>query len=518
MYDWTITGALALGCVVVQYITQRAFESRTSYPLPPGPPGFPWIGNLIGVNKSAPWKTYAEWARTYGDIVHSRLLGKHVIIINSEEIAEDLLENRSRNYSDRPHAIVSKMCGVGFNSVVLPYGERWRLHRRFFHQTFRLDAVSRFLPYQHQKACDLLRRLLDTPAELEDHMFEFTASVILNSAYNYDPASRNDDLIEMVAHLLHAAVPATRPDIAIMASAFPWILQLPSWLPCMSFKRKMEKAQAISKDYLERPFEYALHKLPGGSVAPSMVHDALRCMEDKGIPCDKSWMEGLKEASGTAFLAGSETANSVIMTFILMIVLNPEAQVKAQAQIDALLCNTRLPTLEDRPSLPFIDAIVRETLRYNPVTPLSVPHVATDDDVYNGFHIPKGSVLLANLWAMAHDETRYPDAHAFIPERFLNDDGSLKPNDTEHIAFGFGRRICVGRHFADMTVWMAIAKLLAVFKILRALDENGVEIPVEPTFSSGIAIRPLPFKYRIIPRFPGMDAEKLEKLIAASHA
>ena len=128
MYDWSIIGALALGCVVVQYITQRAFESRTSYPLPPGPPGFPWIGNLIGVNKSAPWKTYAEWARTYGrfsatpsrispaqvdiytgDIVHSRLLGKHVIIINSEEIAEDLLENRSRNYSDRPHAIVSKM-------------------------------------------------------------------------------------------------------------------------------------------------------------------------------------------------------------------------------------------------------------------------------------------------------------------------------------------------------------------------------------------------------------------------
>ena len=89
---------------------------------------------------------------------------------------------------------------------------------------------------------------------------------------------------------------------------------------------------------------------------------------------------------------------------------------------------------------------------------------------------------------MAHDESRYPDPHTFIPERFLNDDGSLKPNDTEHIAFGFGRRICAGRHFADTTVWMAIAKVLAVFKILGPLDENGVEIPVEPRFSSGIAM------------------------------
>ena len=89
---------------------------------------------------------------------------------------------------------------------------------------------------------------------------------------------------------------------------------------------------------------------------------------------------------------------------------------------------------------------------------------------------------------MAHDESRYPDPHTFIPERFLNDDGSLKPNDMEHVAYGFGRRICVGRHFADTSVWSVIAKVLAVFKILRPLDENGVEIPVEPRFSTGNAM------------------------------
>ena len=89
---------------------------------------------------------------------------------------------------------------------------------------------------------------------------------------------------------------------------------------------------------------------------------------------------------------------------------------------------------------------------------------------------------------MAHDETRYPDPYAFIPERFINDDGSLKPNDTEHIAFGFGRRICVGRHFADTSIWSVMAKVLAVFKILRPLDEHGVEILVEPRFSTGTVV------------------------------
>ncbi|KAF8553325.1 cytochrome P450 [Imleria badia] len=519
MPDWTTTGTLALSFVVVLYIGRRALGSRTAYyPLPPGPPGLPWVGNIIGINADAPWLTYAEWARTYGDLVYSRLLGKDIIIINSEKIAKDLLENRSKNYSDRPYLITNEMCGVDFNFVLMQYGDRWRQHRQFFHQTFRPEMVPRFLPYQHHRACHLLRQLFDTPDELDAHVFEYTAAVIMNSTYDYDPASRKDELVDIVANVLHTIVPALRPDIAIIAGAFPLLLSLPSWFPGMSFKRQMAIAHEYSKQYLERPFAYALQKVAVDSVAPSMVHDAMRHMEEKGISPEESWMQALKEASGTAFLAASETSNSVLMTFFLMMVMNPAVQERAQAQIDAILGQDRLPTIDDRPSLPFIDAIFRETLRYSPVAPLSIPHAAVDDDVYGGFHIPKGAILLTNLWSMAHDESRFPNPHAFIPERFLNDDGSLKPNDVEHIAFGFGRRICVGRHFADTSVWAVIAKVLAVFKILKPLDENGVEIPVEPKFSTGVAVRPLPFRYRIVPRFPGMDTEQLEQLIVASTA
>lgn len=143
---------------------------------------------MVGYNMfSAASSTQAN-ART-GDIVYSRLMGKDIIIINSEKIAKDLLENRSGNYSDRPHYITTEMsvpcflfmllssthyprCGLDFSSVLLPYGDRWRLHRRFFHQTFRLDAVSRFLPLQHHKACHLLRQLFDSPEQLNEHVFE----------------------------------------------------------------------------------------------------------------------------------------------------------------------------------------------------------------------------------------------------------------------------------------------------------------------------------------------------------
>ncbi|KAF8549585.1 cytochrome P450 [Imleria badia] len=515
MFDWTTTGALVLGSVVVLYIGRRALGRRRSYPLLPGPPGLPWVGTVTGIDAGSPWITYAS-------LVYSRLLGKDIIILSSEKIAKDLLENRSKNYSDRPYLItrdmwglfclvvmllilfLCSMCGLGFLSVPLPYGDRWRSHRRFFHQTFRLEAVYRFLPSQHRKACKLLRRLLNAPEQLDVQVFEYTAAIIMNSTYDYDPASRKDELVDIVANMLSIVVPVIRPDVTLTLGAFPWFLYHPSWFPGMSFKREMATARELSREYLQRQFEYSLQKASSGSVAPSMVHDALREMEEKGTSPEESWMVGLKEAAGSVFLAASETSDLVLMTFFLMMVMNQGAQEKAQ------YCSEQepVPTMVDRPLLPFVNAIFRETLRYNPIAPLSLPHAAVDDDMYGGLKIPhsKGRYphselvvsefdMLSNLIsivrlgrAMAHDKSRYPDPHAFIPERFLNDDGSLISDDVEHIAYGLGRRICVGRHFADTSVWSVMVKVLAVFKILKPLGENGVEVPVEPLFSTGNSI------------------------------
>lgn len=89
---------------------------------------------------------------------------------------------------------------------------------------------------------------------------------------------------------------------------------------------------------------------------------------------------------------------------------------------------------------------------------------------------------------MAHNESKYPRPFEFLPERFLNDDGTLKPDDTQNITFGFGRRMCVGRYFADASVWTAIASVLAVFTLSRPIDEEGREVPVVPKFTSGLAV------------------------------
>ena len=128
--------------------------------------------------------------------------------------------------------------GLGFMTIFFPHGDRWRLHRRLFHQTFRPDAVHGFLPSQHRKACQFLRRLIDAPEQFDNHIFEwvlqicwetkliypsrYTAVIIINSTYNYDPVSRKDELLVIVENVLNIAVPAMRPDVAVMLGAFPW--------------------------------------------------------------------------------------------------------------------------------------------------------------------------------------------------------------------------------------------------------------------------------------------------------
>ena len=105
------------------------------------------------------------------------------------------------------------------------------------------------------------------------------------------------------------------------------------------------------------------------------------------------------------------------------------------------------------------------------------------DDEYNGYHIPAGSLVLGNAWAVLHDAEAYPEPHTFNPRRFLSPEGALRddvPFPTE--VFGFGRRICPGRYFAMDTLFLAIAGMLAVFTIKRAVDEQGNVVEVKEVF------------------------------------
>ncbi|KAF7369957.1 Cytochrome p450 [Mycena sanguinolenta] len=172
---------------------------------------------------------------------------------------------------------------------------------------------------------------------------------------------------------------------------------------------------------------------------------------------------------------------------MLAMTIHPEVQKKGQAAVDEAVGRGRLPDFND--DITYVDAIVREVLRWHPVLPLSVVHAVTENDIYKGYHIPAGAVVIGNAWAILHDETTYgPRTDQFIPERWLTKEGKINRQMRDpSAAFGFGRRIFPGKDMTEWSIWIAAASILAVYNINKRLDEK--EIPIEPSeeYTSGMA-------------------------------
>jgi len=130
-----------------------------------------------------------------------------------------------------------------------------------------------------------------------------------------------------------------------------------------------------------------------------------------------------------------------LQTFFLAMVLNPGVMKKAQDELDRVVGKGRLPDFSDWDSLPYIDAIMKEVIRWNPPLPFGIPGRVTRDDVYRGYFIPAGATVLQNVWAIGRDSNLYPDPEAFNPDRFLKDE-KLDPSvlNPEDRIFGAGRR------------------------------------------------------------------------------
>ncbi|KAK7445157.1 hypothetical protein VKT23_009588 [Stygiomarasmius scandens] len=176
-------------------------------------------------------------------------------------------------------------------------------------------------------------------------------------------------------------------------------------------------------------------------------------------------------------------------------VLHPQVLRKAQEEMDRVVGVDKLPTLEDRKNLPFFECVLKEVLRWNPPVPLGLPHRLMQDDVYCGYYIPKGTTVLANIYGMLKGCSE-PDL--FRPERYLEEPRDCI--DPHEVVFGFGRRRCPGRYFADTGIWLVAANLVACTNITKAKDERGREIIPEVEFETGFVRHPKSFPCDFTPR------------------
>ncbi|KAF9228926.1 cytochrome P450 [Gyrodon lividus] len=501
---------------IIRRLIRNKWEGKGS-PLPPSPTLVPLLRNLLCLDTGELWETYTEWQAAFGNLLYARLLQHEIVILNSQLDAIELLEKRSQIYSDRPFIATVEPFGLGCNFSFRPYDNHWRLCRRIFHQTFRADAALAFRPMQLRRARQMIVNVIDDPDAYAFHYSTFSAAVAMSAVYDYEPSPRNDPMVHIVDGFLQASLPGMTPKKALLLKFLPFLLYIPDWLPGSSFKREAKKSHEWANRMVETPYQY-VQKRMGPFVFSPYLFDGIRphhSYEEIRRIISLRVCDGSQACVYNRFsrYAAVETTSSSLVVFTLAMVQNPHVWKRAQAEIDAVLGMDRLPDFDDRSSLPYVNAVIRETLRWQPVIPLGVPHATSTSDIYKGFYIPKGTTIIPNTWAMSRDEVRYPNAEQFIPERFLTAEGTLIDDDPSEFVFGFGRRLCPGRHTADASLFSAIATVLATLEFSPAKDAKDKDIAFEPKYINGITRHPMTFPCRISPR-SHISKASLERVLA----
>ncbi|KAK1222666.1 hypothetical protein PQX77_014482, partial [Marasmius sp. AFHP31] len=461
------------------------------------------------------------------DIIYLDVAGTNVVVLNSYKACIDLLDNRSSIYSGRPRLpMVVELMGWDKDFVVLPYGNEWKIRRRLCLQEFPDNGSIRHESEELQVNRVLLKNLLSDPENYRDHLHYMTGSLTILVTYGIDIKSKDDPVLELAATALNALLHALSPG-TFAVDALPWLKYVPEWMPGAGFQRKAKQWKELNRRLNHEPFEMVKEQMEKGSARPSFVSNALTRLQEDPEGCGYTEEEVMNTAT-TMYEGGTDTTWTGLLTFILAMTLHPECQRKAQTEIGRIVGEGRLPDHSDRDALVYVQAVIHEVQRWQPITPTAIVHHVNVEDEYRGYRIQRTQlssqmsggfrcpslVLVTHegvfvlFRAILHDEEMYPDPYTFNPERWIKD-GQIDPDIRDITAsFGFGRRICPGRLLALSSLYLTIATILSVFNISKATDENGVAIEPRVEYSSSVQNRPLPFKCSIKPR-----SEAHERLI-----
>ncbi|KAJ3545634.1 hypothetical protein NMY22_g2358 [Coprinellus aureogranulatus] len=471
--------AAVIGFAVTLFLYLRIRTRRSQYPLPPSPKGWiPILGHALQFPTSGGWTTFERWGKELNsDMIYLDIAGSHFMAVNSFEITKELLESRSLIYSDRTSTtMVNELLGCGWTMPLLPYNAHWRAQRRIFTQYSSPSNPFAYQPQITEHVRFLLPKLLDRPEDFIAHIKHMVGVTMMSLAYGIKVEPVNDPNIRLAQESLDAVLEATVPG-RYLVDTIPALKYLPEWLPGTGFLQDGKRGRAIMNRFLEKPFAEAEDEIAAGTARPSLVSTVLEDVREMSDPEEiKSAIRLGKEVAAVFFGAGYDTTHATIINFILCMVCHPEAQAKARAEIDRVVGQDRLPEFSDEENLPYLRAVLKEVLRWRPVSAIGVPHMSSEDDIYNGYCIPKKTLIITNQKGMLFDPNTYPRPDEFLPERYLTRDGQTHDasvRDPESIIFGYGRRICPGAHIATASLFMAAASILATFELSKAKDERG---------------------------------------------
>ncbi|KAL3485851.1 cytochrome P450 [Aspergillus germanicus] len=443
-----------------------------------------------------------RWAAQYGDVFYTKIGGSDYVWLSSPKAVKDLMDKKSSVYSSRsPLPLAQDIASAGRRQLFMEYGPQWRTIRKYSHNLLNSQTAVKYQPVQDFESLQLMYDLLQTPDDFYQHNRRYASSVIMYLTYGYRLPSWQHPLVKKIFSVLDNLTEMTAPG-AHAVDSFPSLKRIPQWLlgNWRSFAKRVFEHD--SKVYLELWED--LKQRVDKQEAPDCF-----CKSFYLNNPEKAGIDNLAAAytCGGLVEAGSETTATTLNNWVLAMTLNPDVLHKAQEEMDRVVGADRLPTWEDERNLPYLRAMIKETLRWRPVNKFGMMHATSEDDWYDGHFIPKGAVVVLNWWAIHRNHELYPSPEKFEPERYLNSPLSAAeyiniadPYARDHFTYGAGRRVCPGVHVAERSLYINIARTVWGFNVQKRKGPGGQMLEPTTSMVRGFLSIPNLFPCEITPR------------------
>ena len=428
----------------------------------PGPRGVPVLGNL-GAYARDPLGCQTRWVAEHGDLVRYRLGGQEVVLAcDPDAVREVLAAGSDRLVKGRALAAAKRVVGEG---LLTSEGDDHLRARRMLAPIFQPKELARIADVMVRSATEQIAPWADGETrDVAQEMMELALRVIARVLFHREVdaeveriGTALDDSLSVVARLTIPLYERLEP------------LPFPSHV---RFRRAREYLDALVYGLIEERRQSG--ERPDDLL--SRLLDAQDEEEDGGTLSDRQ----IRDEIMTLFLAGHETtANGLAWTFLLL-AESPDAQARLEDELGGTI-GARAPEYDDLARLPYLRAVVFESLRLRPPV-WNVARRTVVPFTIGGHELPPGTVVIVSPWVSHHQTRWFEEPEAFRPERWLDEDPRRTHKGT-YFPFGGGRRVCIGEHFALMEMQLLLATVVSRFRLDRADDRV---IALQPT----ITIRP----------------------------
>lgn len=459
----------------------------------PGPFAWPVVGNAMQLGQM-PHITFAKLAKKYGNVYQIRLGCSDIVVLNGDKAIRQALVQHSTEFAGRPNFVSFQAVSGGKSMTFTNYSKQWKMHRKIAQSTIRAfsSANSQTKKVFEQQivaeATDLVEIFLKLSAQCQyfnpAHELTVAAANVI-CALCFGKRYGHDD-VEFRALLQRIDQFGQTVGAGSLVDVMPWLQSFPN--PVRSIFKNFKDLNQEFFGFVQSKVEE--HRETFDPEVTRDMSDAIIGVIDKA-DSDNGLTKGHTEGTVSDLIgAGLDTISTALHWILLLLAKHPELQTKLQKLIDKVVGRNRLPSVEDRGCLAYLDAFIYETMRFTSFVPVTIPHSTTSDVTIEGLHIPKDMVVFINQWSINHDPLKWKDPHIFDPSRFLDENGSLDKDLTNSVMiFSAGKRRCIGDQIAKVEIFLFFAILLHQCSFEKGPDED-----LSLNCSYGLTLKPLDYK------------------------